>query len=77
VRADPGRQLPYCGGPLHNALGYLVNQRNLAINARSSYRDMLVLLLAFVSKILEKPIDRLLVTDLSPDLVRKFFDLCN
>jgi integrase/recombinase XerD len=53
-------------------LEYLVNQRNLAINTRSSYRDMLVLLLPFVSKILKKPVDRLFVTDLSPDLVRKF-----
>jgi len=53
-------------------LEYLVKERNLAVNTRSSYRDMLVLLLPYASKHLKKPIDRLTVTDLSPELVRKF-----
>jgi integrase/recombinase XerD len=53
-------------------LEYLVRERNLAINTRSSYRDMLVLLLPYASEHLKKPIDRLTVTDLSPEIVRKF-----
>lgn len=55
-------------------LEYLVKERNLAINTRSSYRDILVLLLPYASKHLKKPIDRLTVTDLSPEIVRKFLN---
>lgn len=51
---------------------YLVRERNLATNTRSSYRDMLVLLLPYASEHLKKPVDRLSVTDLSPELIRKF-----
>jgi len=53
-------------------LEYLVSERNLAINTRTSYRDMLVLLLPYASAHLKKPIDRLAVTDLSPELLREF-----
>lgn len=53
-------------------LEYLVRERNLAINTRTSYRDMLVLFLPYVSAHLKKSVDRLAVTDLSPELVRKF-----
>jgi integrase/recombinase XerD len=53
-------------------LEYLVRERNLAINTRTSYRDMLVLLLPYASASLRKPVDRLAVVDLSPELVRKF-----
>ncbi|MFH0725924.1 MAG: tyrosine-type recombinase/integrase [Pseudomonadota bacterium] len=53
-------------------LEYLVRERNLALNTRSSYRDMLVLLLPYASEHLKKPVDRLEVTDLSPEIVRKF-----
>jgi integrase/recombinase XerD len=49
-----------------------VRERNLAINTRASYRDMLVLLLPYASEHLKKPVDRLAVTDLSPELIRKF-----
>jgi site-specific recombinase XerD len=53
-------------------LEYLVEERNLAINTRTSYRDMLVLFLPFASAHLKNPVDRLAVTDLSPELVREF-----
>lgn len=53
-------------------LDHLVGERNLAINTRSSYRDMLVQLISYVSKQLDKPIDRLAVVDFSAKLVRQF-----
>ena len=53
-------------------LEYLVKERNLAINTRASYRDMLVLLLPYASAYLKRPVDRLAVTDLSPELLREF-----
>lgn len=55
-------------------LEYLVKERNLAINTRSSYRDMLVLLLPYAVKHIKKPVDRLAVADLSPELIRKFLN---
>jgi len=51
---------------------HLAGERNLAINTRTSYRDMLVLLLPYASTQLKKPVDRLAVTDLSAELIRKF-----
>ena len=53
-------------------LEYLVKERNLAINTQSSYRDMLTLLLPYASKNVKKPVDRLAVSDLSPEIIRKF-----
>jgi len=53
---------------------YLVTARNLAVNTRTSYRDMLLLLLPFASEHLKKPVDRLLVVDLSPELLREFLN---
>lgn len=53
-------------------LEYLVRERNLAVNTRASYRDMLVLLVPYASMHLKRPVDRLAVTDLSPELIRKF-----
>jgi site-specific recombinase XerD len=55
-------------------LEYLVKERNLSLNTRSSYRDMLVLLLSYTTGDLKKPIDRLAVNDLSPKLIRKFLN---
>ena len=55
-------------------LEYLVKERNLALNTRSSYRDMLVLLLSYTTGDLKKPVDRLAVIDLSPKLIRKFLN---
>jgi integrase len=51
---------------------YIVTERNLARNTRSSYRDTFSLLLPFVSRKLRKPIDRLAVRDLISGLVLKF-----
>jgi site-specific recombinase XerD len=53
-------------------LEYLPRERNLAINTRRSYRDMLALLLPYAVDRLKKPVDRLAVIDLSPELVRQF-----
>lgn len=53
-------------------LEYLVLERNLSINTQRSYRDMLALLLPFVSDRLHKAIDHLKITDLTPDLIRAF-----
>ncbi|MBD3775251.1 MAG: tyrosine-type recombinase/integrase [Betaproteobacteria bacterium] len=51
---------------------YIVTERNLARNTRSSYRDTFSLLLPFASRKLRKPVDRLTVRDLSSSLVLKF-----
>lgn len=53
-------------------LEYLVQERNLSINTQRSYRDMLALLLPYISDQLRKSVDRLTVDDLSADLVRQF-----
>lgn len=53
-------------------LEYLAIDRNLAINTRASYRDMLTLLLPYASIQLKKSIDLLEVMDLSPQLLRDF-----
>ncbi len=53
-------------------LDYLVGERNLSINTRSSYRDMLVQLVSYVAKQINKPVDRLAVVDLSTASVRQF-----
>lgn len=51
---------------------HLVTERNLARNTQRSYRDTLRLLLPFVAEQAHKPIDRLAVTDLSPERIRQF-----
>lgn len=51
---------------------YIVTERNLARNTRSSYRDTFSLLLPFASRKLRKSVDRLTVCDLSSTLVLKF-----
>src|SRR5438093_4150345 len=53
-------------------LEYLVTERNLTRNTQCSYRDTLRLLLPFVAKKAHKQIDRVSVTDVSPDTVRIF-----
>ena len=53
-------------------LEYLVSERNLARNTQRSYRDTLCLLLPFVSRDAKKQLDRLTVTDLSAEIVRRF-----
>lgn len=51
---------------------YIVTERNLARNTRKSYRDTFSLLLPFVSKKLRKPVDRLVVRDLSSSQILQF-----
>src|SRR5260370_6751062 len=51
---------------------HIVTERNLARNTRTSYRDTFSLLLAFVSRKLRKPVDRLAVCDLTSRLVLQF-----
>ena len=53
-------------------LEYLIGERNLTHNTQASYRDTLVLLLPFVAKNLSKPIDLLLIEDISAKIVRQF-----
>jgi integrase/recombinase XerD len=55
-------------------LEYLVAERNLSLNTRSSYRDTLMLLLPFASKQGGGAIDRMAVEALTPAIVRKFLD---
>ncbi|MGD9824345.1 tyrosine-type recombinase/integrase [Desulfobacter sp.] len=55
-------------------LEYLVNERNLSINTRASYRDMLVLFLSYIAAYLNKPVDRLKINDISPQLVKNFLN---
>ncbi|MGD0236677.1 MAG: tyrosine-type recombinase/integrase [Syntrophorhabdales bacterium] len=51
---------------------HIVGERNLSKNTQASYRDTLVLLLPFAQEKARKQIDKLLVDDLSPEVVRLF-----
>jgi integrase/recombinase XerD len=53
-------------------LEYLVSERNLARNTQCSYRDTLRLLLPFVAQKVQRDVDRISVTDVSPEIVRLF-----
>lgn len=53
-------------------LEHLVADRNLSRNTQVSYRDTLTLFLPFVGKQAANAIDRLSVTDITPDRVRAF-----
>jgi integrase/recombinase XerD len=53
-------------------LEHLVNERNLAHNTQSSYRDTLVLFLPFVANKTAKSIDLITVEDVRADIVRQF-----
>lgn len=55
-------------------LGHLVKERNLSANTRKSYRDALTLLLPYAADHQARPVDRLAVVDLTPELIRKFLD---
>jgi integrase/recombinase XerD len=55
-------------------LEHLVGARNLARNTQRSYRDALRLLLPVAAGLAGKPVDRLLVEDVSADRVRAFLD---
>jgi integrase/recombinase XerD len=53
-------------------LEHLVMERNLSVNTRKSYRDALTLLLPYAAERQAKPVDRLAVADLTPELIRMF-----
>lgn len=53
-------------------LEYLVSERNLAANTQRSYRDTLRLLLPLLARRARRPVDRLVVDDITPDRVRIF-----
>ena len=55
-------------------LEHLSGERNLAPNTVSSYRDVLALVVPFVSTAVKKPVDRLTIEHLSPHVVRRFLD---
>lgn len=51
---------------------HVVAERNLARNTQASYRDTLALLLPFVAVKAGRPVDRLAVENISPEVVRSF-----
>lgn len=51
---------------------HLVGERNLARNTQSSYRDTLALMLPFIASKIKRPIDKVLLEDISPELIRLF-----
>ena len=53
-------------------LEHIVGERNLARNTQRSYRDTLRLLLPVAARLAGKPVDRLVVEELSADRVRHF-----
>ncbi len=53
-------------------LEHIVAERNLSHNTQTSYRDTLVLLLPFIRAHYKRPLDRLLIEDVSPQIVRLF-----
>lgn len=53
-------------------LEHLAMERNLSTNTRASYRDMLVQFLPYAARRVGKSIDRLVITDLGPNLIRAF-----
>src|SRR5215475_873144 len=53
-------------------LEHLLGERNLSRNTQRSYRDMLCLLIPFVSKNIGKQVDRVTVTDVTSELARRF-----
>jgi site-specific recombinase XerD len=53
-------------------LEYIIGERNLSRNTQTSYRDTLVLLLPFIRAHYKRSPDRLLIEDISPQIVRLF-----
>lgn len=67
----------------HNLLGpwvrrflleHVVAERNLARNTQVSYRDTLAQTLPFIARLASRPVDRLLVEDISVQHIRAFLD---
>lgn len=55
-------------------LEHMITERNLSLNTQASYRDTLTLLLPFVAKRTRVAIDRMVVDDLSPAIIRQFLN---
>ena len=55
-------------------LEHMVAERNFSLNTQASYRDTLTLLLPFTAKTGGLAIDRMIVEDISPAIVRQFLD---
>src|SRR6266849_6314779 len=78
--STPSRRLPMSDrrliGPWIRRflLEHLVAERNLARNTQTSYRDTLLLLLPFMSRVTRRPVDRLAVEDLTPVVLRRFLE---
>ncbi len=53
-------------------LEHMVADRNLSKNTQRSYRDTLALLLPFVAKDVHKPVDQLMVEQLTIEVIRSF-----
>lgn len=53
-------------------LEHVVQERNLARNTQRSYRDAFLLFLPFAAKHRRRPLERLSLSDLSPEVVRAF-----
>jgi site-specific recombinase XerD len=53
-------------------LEHLVAERNLARNTQVSYRDTLSLLIPFATSKIGKPVDRLTIEHITPEIVRAF-----
>jgi integrase/recombinase XerD len=53
-------------------LEHVIGERNLARNTQVSYRDTLALLIPFVAGKIGKPVDRLAIEHVTPDVVRAF-----
>lgn len=53
-------------------LEHLIAERNLSRNTQTSYRDALVLLIQFMRPRYRKPVERLVIDDVSPQAVRLF-----
>lgn len=53
-------------------LEYLISIRNLSKNTQCSYRDTFRLMLPFTAKKAKKPIEKLLVNDITNDIVKSF-----
>ena len=51
---------------------YLITERNLSHNTQTSYRDTLILLLPFVSRVSKKSMDKLVIEDFSYIIVKQF-----
>ena len=53
-------------------LEHLTSERNLSRNTQRSYRDTFCLLIPFAAEKLQRPVDKIKVTELSGELVRAF-----